>query len=47
MGISSAVIPIFIVFSISVIREGWEDCSSAKLDKEQNNELTLTYTDGK
>ena len=46
MGVSSAVIPILIVFWVSVI-EGWEDCSSAKLDKEQNSELTLTYTDGK
>jgi hypothetical protein len=33
LGVSSAVIPILIVFSVSVI-EGWEDCSSAKLDKE-------------
>lgn len=47
LGASSAVIPILIVLSVSVIREGLEDCSRAKLDKEQNSELTSTYTDGK
>jgi len=47
LGASSAVIPILIVLSVSVIREGLEDCSRARLDKEQNSELTSTYTDGK
>ena len=47
LGASSAVIPILFVLSVSVIREGLEDCSRAKLDKEQNSELTSTYTDGK
>ena len=38
LGASSAVIPILFVLSVSVIREGLEDCSRAKLDKEQNSE---------
>ena len=43
---SSAVVPIIIVLSVSIIREGIEDCSRAKLDKEQNNELTSFYSNG-
>ena len=43
---SSAVIPIVIVLSVSVIREGIEDCARAKLDKEQNNEVSSFYSNG-
>ena len=43
---SSAVIPIVIVLSVSVIREGIEDCSRAKLDKEQNDEVSSFYSNG-
>ena len=44
---ASAVVPIIIVLSVSIIREGIEDCNRAKLDKEQNNELTSAYINGK
>ena len=44
---ATAVIPIVIVLSVSIIREGIEDCSRAKLDKEQNSELTSAYINGK
>ena len=40
---ASAVVPIVIVLSVSVIREGIEDYSRAKLDKQQNNEETTAY----
>ena len=43
---ASAVVPIIIVLSVSIIREGIEDCSRAKLDKEQNSEPTSAYIDG-
>ena len=38
LGASTAVVPIVIVLSVSLIREGIEDCARAKLDKEQNSE---------
>ena len=44
---ASAVVPIIIVLSVSIIHEGIEDCFRAKLDKEQNSELTSSYVDGK
>ena len=44
---ASAVVPIIIVLSVSIIREGIEDCNRAKLDKEQNSELTSAYINGK
>ena len=44
---ASAVVPIVIVLSVSIIREGIEDYARAKLDKEQNNEPTSSYIDGK
>ena len=47
LGPSSAVIPIVVVLSVSVIREGIEDCARAKLDKEQNDELSSFYSSGK
>ena len=40
---ASAVVPIIIVLSVSIIREGIEDCARAKLDKEQNSEPTSVY----
>ena len=43
---ASAVVPILIVLSVSIIREGIEDCGRAKLDKEQNSELTSFYSNG-
>ena len=43
---ATAVVPIVIVLSVSIIREGIEDCSRAKLDKEQNSEPTSAYIDG-
>ena len=44
---ASAVVPIVIVLSVSIIREGIEDYARAKLDKEQNSEPTSSYIDGK
>ena len=43
---ASAVVPIVIVLSVSIIREGIEDYARAKLDKEQNSEPTSSYIDG-
>ena len=43
---ATAVVPIIIVLSVSIIREGIEDYNRAKLDKEQNNELTSSYNNG-
>ena len=40
---ATAVVPIVIVLSVSVIREGIEDCARARLDKEQNSEPTSAY----
>ena len=47
LGASTAVVPIVIVLSVSLIREGIEDCSRAKLDKEQNSEPAEVYREGK
>ena len=46
LGPTSAVIPIVIVLSVSIIREGIEDYGRAKLDKEQNSEPTSSYVNG-
>ena len=43
---ASAVVPIVIVLSVSIIREGIEDYSRAKLDNEQNSEPTSSYING-
>ena len=43
---ASAVVPIVIVLSVSVIREGIEDYARAKLDREQNSEPTSAYING-
>ena len=41
----TAVIPLIIVLAVSIIREGIEDLSRAKLDKEQNIEQTEVYVE--
>ena len=46
LGPSTALIPIIIVLSVSIIREGIEDLNRAKLDKQQNSEPTEVYVDG-
>ena len=43
LGPTSAIIPIVIVLSASIIREGIEDCRRAKLDKQQNEEKCEIY----
>ena len=43
---ATAVVPLVIVLSVSIIREGIEDYSRAKLDKQQNNEETTAYRKG-
>ena len=40
---ATAVVPLVFVLSVSIIREGIEDYSRAKLDKQQNNEETTAY----
>ena len=39
----TAIIPLVFVLSVSLIREGLEDCSRQRLDNKQNNEPTLVY----
>ena len=39
----TALVPIIFVLSISLIREGIEDCHRAELDRQQNNEPTMVY----
>ena len=43
LGPASAIVPLSIVLSASIIREGIEDCSRAKLDKKQNEEKCDIY----
>ena len=45
LGAETALVPIIIVLSVSIIREGIEDLERAKLDKEQNSEPTEVYVD--
>ena len=45
LGPETAVIPIVIVLTVSIIREGIEDLARAKLDNEQNNEPTEVYVE--
>ena len=40
---ATAVVPLIIVLSVSIIREGIEDYSRASLDNQQNNEETVVY----
>ena len=41
----TAVVPLVFVLSVSIIREGIEDYSRAKLDRQQNNEEVTVYRD--
>ena len=43
LGPTSAVLPLFIVLSASLIREGIEDCARGRLDKQQNEEKCEYY----
>ena len=45
LGAETALVPIIIVLSVSIIREGIEDCARARLDKQQNCEPTEVYVD--
>ena len=47
LGAETAIVPIVIVLSASILREGIEDLARAKLDKKQNMEPADVYdTDG-
>ena len=39
----TAIIPLVFVLTVSLIREAMEDCSRMRLDRKQNNELTMVY----
>ncbi len=43
LGPTTAILPLVIVLSASLIREGIEDCNRGKLDKQQNMELCERY----
>ena len=43
LGPTTAILPLVIVLSASLIREGIEDCNRGKLDKQQNMEKTYRY----
>ena len=43
LGPLSAVFPLIIVLSVSLIREGYEDYQRSKLDKEQNSDIIEVY----
>ena len=43
LGPATAIVPLVIVLSVSLIREGYEDCKRANLDKEQNSEPAEVY----
>ena len=43
LGPTSAVLPLVIVLSASLIREGIEDCNRGRLDKQQNMEICERY----
>ena len=45
LGAETALVPIIIVLSVSLIREAVEDCARSKLDKQQNSEPTEVYVD--
>ncbi len=45
LGPATAIVPLVIVLSVSLIREGYEDCKRANLDKEQNSEPAEVYRD--
>ena len=39
----TAILPLIIVLAVSLIREAIEDCQRASLDRQQNNEPSLSY----
>ena len=43
LGPTSALLPLIIVLSVSLIREGMEDCNKGSLDKQQNMEKCDIY----
>ena len=43
LGPATAIVPLLIVLSVSIIREGYEDYKRGKLDKEQNSEPAESY----
>ena len=43
LGPATAIVPLIIVLSVSIIREGYEDYKRGKLDKEQNSEPAEVY----
>ena len=47
LGPTSAILPLAIVLSASLIREGIEDCNRGKLDKQQNMEICERYNSSK
>ena len=46
LGPMSAVLPLIIVLSVSLFREGYEDFQRSKLDKEQNSDIIEIYYNG-
>ena len=42
----TAVVPFVLVLSVSIAREGIEDCNRANLDNQQNNEPSSAYVNG-
>ena len=47
LGAATAVVPLVVVLSVSLIREAIEDYQRSKLDKEQNSEPAEVFTDKK
>ena len=43
LGPATAIVPLLIVLSVSIIREGYEDYKRGKLDQEQNSEPAESY----
>ena len=43
----TAIIPLVIVIAVSILREGIEDCQRGSLDRQQNNEPTISYRNNK
>ena len=43
----TAILPLIIVLAVSLIREAIEDCQRASLDRQQNNEPSLSYINNK
>ena len=39
----TAILPLVIVLAVSILREGIEDCKRGSLDRQQNNEPTISY----